>query len=322
LGVIDSLSAGYRFLARHLELILLPVLLDLFLWLAPRLSAVGLFDQVAQFYTQAATMAELTSDMSNLSRQVAETLRAAGENSNLLTVLLWSSGSLLHLPSLIYVVDGPGQGVTQEIATIPMALGLGLLLMVIGVMLGVGYMLLLARRLPLGAAAKTWPWSKLPRKVLRHSFQVLLLVVLVAGVLLALFIPLSFAVALLALVAPGLTAVLAFLFGALVMVLLLYLYFVPVGLILDNLRLTNAIAQSFRLVRDNFWSTLGLILLSDLITLGFTVILARLVDFRPVGTVVAIVVNAFIGSGLAMGLMIFYRSRVLVAQGESLQVET
>jgi hypothetical protein len=145
--------------------------------------------------------------------------------------------------------------------------------------------------------------------------------ILLALAFVVLFVPVSIGIALLSLVSSGLTTLLAFVFGGLLMMLFLYLYFVPAGLILGDLRLPRAIAQSFRLVRDNFWSTLGLILLSELISLGFTVILARLVAYQPLGTLAAIVANAFIGSGLAMAFLIFYRSRVLLAQGEQLQME-
>jgi hypothetical protein len=321
LGVIDSLSAGYRFLARHLQLIVIPVVLDLLLWWAPRLSVAALFDQVADFYREAATLTDLPGDISALAGQVAEMLQAAGETSNLWNVLFWISGSLLHLPSLLALMNASGTMATLTIDSWSSALGLILLLLILGIGIGVVYMLLLARKLPLGAADKAWSWRQLPGRVIRHSLQLVALLGLFVGGVLALFLPLSMGIALLAMILPGITVVLSFLLSGLMMVLVLYLYFVPVGLILDNLRLRPAIVQSFRLVRDNFWATLGLILLSGLIMTGFQIILARLVAYQPIGMVVAILANAFIGSGLAMGFMIFYRSRVLLAQGEPLPVE-
>jgi hypothetical protein len=321
LGVIDSLSAGYRFLARHLELLLIPVVLDLAIWWAPRLSVAGIFYQVADFYRQTATLAELPSDMSALAEQVADLLQMAGEESNLLTLLWWTGGWLLHLPSLTEQLNTTAAMATIVISRWSSALGLSLLFLFLGLVVGVVYLLLLARNLPIGAADKQWAWRQLPKRTMRHALQLVALIGLFVGALMAIFLPVSVGIALVGMILPGITVVLSFLLSGLTMVLVLYLYFVPVGLILDNLRLRQAIAQSFRLVRDNFWATLGLILLSGLIMTGFQVILVRLVTYQPLGTLIAILVNAFIGSGLAMGLMIFYRSRVLLAQGETLPVE-
>jgi hypothetical protein len=320
-GIVDSLSAGYRFLTRHLALILLPVLADLFLWWAPQLSVAPLFERLAQFYTNAATTTEMPPDMTVMAQQVAAVLNGAGQGSNLLNLLLWISNSLLHLPSLLYVVAPPRSVAAQELVGLGRAVGLGALFTLVGVGLGVTYLTLLARQLPLGAASKSWAWGELPWLVVRQWLRVTAFLLLLCVVLLAIFVPVSIGIAVLSFVSSGLTTVLAFLFVGLIMVLLLYLYFVPAGLILDDLRVPSAIVQSFRLVRDNFWSTLGLILLSELISLGFGTVLARLVAYQPLGTLLAVIANAFIGSGLALGFLIFYRSRVLLAEGQQLNVE-
>jgi hypothetical protein len=320
-GIIDSLSAGYRFLTRKLALILIPIGVDLLLWWLPRFSVAPLFQRAAQFYSDAAARTEMPSDMANMAQQVAQTLSEAGQHSNLLNLMLWISSSLLHLPSLLYVVELHRAVGPQELAGFVRVLGLGILLTLAGIAIGVTYLMLLARQLPIGAAPKTWTWRQLPWLVIRHWLQLIAFLALLAVALIAIFVPLSIGIALLSFISSGLTTLLAFVFGGLIMMLFLYLYFVPAGLILDDLRLPRAIAQSFRLVRDNFWSTLGLILLSELISLGFNVILGRLVAYQPLGTLAAIVANAFIGSGLAMGFLVFYRSRVLLAQGEPLQME-
>ena len=43
IGVLQSLSSGFDFVTRHPDLMLPPILLDVFLWLGPRLSAYPLF---------------------------------------------------------------------------------------------------------------------------------------------------------------------------------------------------------------------------------------------------------------------------------------
>lgn len=321
MSVIDSLSAGYRLLARRLELILIPVLLDLLLWLMPRMSVAPLFDRVAQFYAEAANMSELPDEMAAAMQDAATVFSTVGANLNLFNLLLWGGGSLLHLPSLLYQVEPPRMAEPQELDLLSSACGLGALLIVAGIAIGVLYMTLLARRLPIGAAAKSWSWGEWPGLILRHSLQILAFLLLLVLAVLALFVPMSIGGTLVGLVAPGLVTLLAFVFGGMLLVLLFYLYFVPAGLILDDLRLSRAVVQSFRLVRANFWATVGLFLLSELISVGFGIILGRLVAYQPLGTLTAIVVHAFIGSGLALAFLIFYRTRVLLAQGEQVELE-
>ncbi len=320
MGIIDSLSAGYRLLSRRLELLLIPLVLDLFLWLTPRLSVAPLFERLASFYTDTATLAELPSEMSLMAQQVAELLSEAGSSSNLLTLLVRLSGSLLHLPSLLLAVRVPDVGRTYEIANTTTVFALGGGLTLLGLVIGTLYLLLLARQLPIGAASKTWRWRELPRLTVTYTLRVLVFALLLGLLIVALLVPISIGMALVALVVPGAVPIVAVLFSALLPILWLYLYFVPIGLIVDDLRLPKGIAQSFRLVRDNFWATLGFILLSALISLGFSLILSSLVGYQPLGPVIAMVLNAFIGGGLALGLMVFYRSRILLAQGEQLQV--
>ena len=71
LGVIDSLSAGYRFLGRRLELLLIPVALDILLWLGPRFSVAPLSERLAGFYAEAARMEGVPPDMAAMTAQVA-----------------------------------------------------------------------------------------------------------------------------------------------------------------------------------------------------------------------------------------------------------
>ena len=47
MGIIDSVSDGYVTVNRRFEILLIPVILDLYLWLGPKLSVAGLIRQVA-----------------------------------------------------------------------------------------------------------------------------------------------------------------------------------------------------------------------------------------------------------------------------------
>jgi hypothetical protein len=116
------------------------------------------------------------------------------------------------------------------------------------------------------------------------------------------------------LISPPFGSVLAASAGGLVLVVFFYLYFVVAGIVMDNLGIWPAIVRSVYLVRTNFLATLGFIVLSTLIGLGIAVLLAQLAQSATWLHVVAIFVNAYIGTGLALAFLVFYRSRLLKVQ--------
>ena len=132
--------------------------------------------------------------------------------------------------------------------------------------------------------------------------------------LLMIYIPVAFVLSIVMLISPPFGSVLAASAGGLVLVVFFYLYFVVAGIVMDNLGIWPAIVRSVYLVRTNFWATLGFIVLSTLIGLGIALLLAQLAQSATWLHVVAIFVNAYIGTGLALAFLVFYRSRLLKAQ--------
>jgi hypothetical protein len=62
-GVMATLSAGFDLTAKHLWLVLLPVALDLFYWLGPRLSFQQLVEQLVSFWQQETLLMGIDADM-------------------------------------------------------------------------------------------------------------------------------------------------------------------------------------------------------------------------------------------------------------------
>ena len=309
MGVIESLSAGYRFLGRRLELLLIPILLDLLFWLGPRLSVAPLFQQLSAFYTQAANVEGMPTEMADMSEQMALLLQQTGESSNLLGAL--ANSSLLHVPSLIASGIIPGANSVIEVQSPLAAVLLLISFSLIGVLLGVIYMDMLARHLPLGDGPKPLNFADFASVVLRHWLMVLLYVafLVVAGVIGS--IPIALVVTALSLISPFISSLLLMLLSGTLLVIFFYLYFVAAALIMDNLPVHRAIIQSFVLVRRNFWATLGFVVLYNVIMLGFAYLMTGVASITPIGTIAAILVYAYIGSGLAMALLVFYRTRIL-----------
>ena len=214
------------------------------------------------------------------------------------------------MPSLIAAVgpltDDPGVLVSNPVTAAGYALFFGAL----GIVIGVVYLRLMVRYLPYGndPAADGHSFLKM---TIRDTGKIILFVLFTLLVILAIMIPVSIGAGLLALVSPTLISLFAITIGGFSIVFFFYLYYVIVALITDNLAVRQAVMQSITLVRANFWSTLGFILLTSVINIGFGLIFGRLAATPPVGTLVAVLANSYIGTGLAMALLVFYRTRLM-----------
>jgi hypothetical protein len=288
------------------ELILLPVLLDLLLWLGPRFSVAPLLDRLAAAYSELAGGEDVTPELAALVEQLSASIRTVGEGSNLLNGLV--SSALLHVPSLPLIPVELG-GVV-EIASAGEAFGWWLLFGLLGLLIGVFYLTLLARRLPIGGMAGARP-AQVTVAVLRHWLQVCGFVLLMAIGLFLIYLPISLVVGMITLFSPAFGSALAALAVAFTLVVFFYLYFVTAALVMDNAPLPGAITRSLRLVQGNFWPTLGFIVLSNLITLGIALLLFQLAGVALWSGAVAIAINAYIGTGLSLALLVFYRSRLI-----------
>lgn len=315
MGVIDSLSAGYRIVGRRLYLLVIPIALDLLLWWVPRLSVAPLLDRLAAFYEEAMLTDALSGELAQMAEQAAVLLREMGRSSNLLNMLV--SNSLLHVPSILVVTEPVREAAALPIENLLVACGLTLILSLLGILIGVIYLGLLAYHVPIGEGEKTADPARFLQISGRRWLSVILFVFLTIFILFALYIPVTIAIALAALVIPVLSSLLILLLGGMTFLLFFYLYFVVVAIIVDDLSIFDALMCSVRLVRANFWSTLGFVVLVNLISLGFALLLSPFVRQPPLGTTAAILSSAYIGTGLSMALLVFYRSQLLKMQGDS-----
>ena len=308
LGVIDCLSAGFRFLGWRLELIVIPVALDLLLWLAPQFTIAPMTLELAGWYRSLGAAGDLPVDAVTMTQQVADSIETLGQGFNLLSALV--STTLLHVPSLLV-----GGAVSSPLPAIPMstpgeAVVFWLLFSLLGLLLGVIYLGLLARRLPIGGMSAI-PARMFAGAVIRQWLQVIAFVLIVFLVLVAVYIPLSVGIALFSVLSPAMASFLAVASGGITLVIFYYLYFATAAIVMDNLSAPAAISRSVGLVKTNFLPTLGFVAVSTLIGLGITLLLMQLSNLALWVVTPAIVISAYIGTGLAMALLVFYRTRYL-----------
>ncbi len=279
----------------------------------PPLSIASLLEQLAGFYARATDVEGFPPELVEMSNEVSLSITMLGENSNLWTLL--ANTWLMHVPSMMATVGPMPDATPISIDSFSAALGLAIVLSMAGIFIGTFYLELLVQFLPIGNGHKAHTWRDFAGNVFRHCVRILGFV-LVAGIGMFLaYIPLSFGVGIVALVSPPVSSVLVILLGGVTLVAFFYLFFVVPAIVMDDLTIFGAIKQSFSLVRSNFVVTLGFVFLTSFITIGFSLILLPLAEAVPFGTTAAIVSNSFLGTGLAVALFVFYRTRILAHGG-------
>jgi len=296
LNIIDTLSEGFRTVTRRVWIIIVPVALDLFLWLGPKLSVAPVIrDALATLQDAMRMMAPAGTDpgMAEALQAMAEELQATIGQTNLLALLAWSR---LGMPSIAGLRPvNPEVDRIIEITSYGEMFGLQVLILLVGLFLACVFLAILGQEVR-GEGVKL---DRLVQSVPR--FWLHLLVILVP-----LGMGLVFAVSVSLVLGP-----LAFIIWALVLWVLLYISFVPQAVAMAEEGPLRALWFSFLIVRTNFWSALGLILLTNLIGTGLSLVW-RNVMAAPSGMLLAILGNAYIGSGLTAAAFIFYRDRVAV----------
>ncbi len=304
-GIIDSLGIGFSLVARRPVLLLIPILLDLFLWLGPPLSISPIASDLAEQVESVLVSAELEGAdpiYENFERNVEEIFQSYNVFSALST---WPLG----VPSLQAgrEVSSSSLGTREAInihhSTQFLAWLFALALM--GLLLGSAYLDPLARlardrRMALrGLFGRVWiKWLRILG---------LLLGVLASGFLVS--IPFFLVLQLMLILIPPVATLILFAGIGLGVWLLFHLFFSVHGILADELSVRQAALQSVVLVRFHRFSTVGLLIVANVINLG----VLNLCAAPPTDSwirLAGIVGNAFVATGLAAATFVFYSERV------------
>lgn len=294
-GIVDTIAAAMSLVLEHPLLLTVPVLFDAYIWLGVRISPEALTDSLRRLLERANSTDATT---------VADNLRRLGERSDL-TELLG-----LLLPSLLVGIsdsDLPSlwRGASYDPGSWWMVVVLTVVLLVLGAGISMLYRVPLAALIhgePLTVArvgrAAMWAWIR----SIGLFFVVLGLGLLVGG-------PLLVGAAVLQLLGVNAVPLLTLALILPAIWAAIYLYFTLDAIVVSEVGPLRAIYLSFNVVRRNFWPTVGFALAVLLISSGLPRVWERLVG-NPPGLVLAILVNAFIGTGLAVASMMFYDNRL------------
>lgn len=307
-GVVETLSGGFDHVNRILWITLFPIVLDLFFWFAPRLSAGPflhvLVDALRRFY--GSLQGNLDPTSLEQARQVLSALDQAAGTFNAWTLLV---GGLAVVPSLAR----PSRGGTLpvEITTGGQFLVALLVFEVIGAILGCVYLGLIAQQVRDGRT----DWGRLARRLPFFVGTAFAIIFLALGLILLLSVPVGLVLGLVRVISTqlgDLLTVMAFVAAQVSLILgLIYLFFLLDAIVVSEAGPVRAVTSSARVVARNFWGAVGFILVYVFIDWGLQLAWVALSKTAP-GTVLAIVGNAYVASGLAAASMRYYLSRLRV----------
>ncbi|HQE91809.1 MAG TPA: hypothetical protein PLH19_03890 [Anaerolineae bacterium] len=309
LGILACLAAGFEITARHPTTLAVPLLLDVFLWLGPRLSLSPLFVAMERLFRQLFLTENLAAlpDAQQTSLLLSQTLNDLAARYNLFSML--TPAPLLGVPALMtsrMTVERP-LGPRQEmvIASVLVALLVGVVLPVVGMGLSALYLRSIGRRVidetevPLvGSPTFLALWGKF------------MLFALIVGIIVAMLsmIGLSLA-ALVGLLSTGLALLVLMSVFSLAMFTVFHLVFAIPGIVQLQHSLFRAIRESILLTRGDFVNVTFLILLMLIISRGFNVVWT-LPDPATWANLIGIAGHAFVSTALTATLFVFYQDRL------------
>ena len=294
-GLVAALAAGFDKTANHVAIILMPIFLDLFLWLGPRLRLKTLLQPVMD-------------QLANSPVPVSASLPDAASLQ-----LLWSSfltrfnlfGLLRTFP--LGVSSLMSAGVDDQL---PLSAPLGWEVSSYLGMLGSWFAVILSGWL-LGSLYYYWvsaialaPEEK--RSIDRSLFQGLLLSFTWLGLALLAGIPALLGFSLLALISPALAQIGIFIIMLIAIWIILPVFFSPHGIFAYNQNAFASIRQSLRMMRYTL-PTSGLFVLVCLLISEGLGYLWRIPPSESWLTLVAIIGHAFISTSLVAASFIYYR---------------
>ncbi|HSK88081.1 MAG TPA: hypothetical protein VK880_06995 [Anaerolineales bacterium] len=302
-GVIGSLRAGFDAVSRHVGLIVLPAVLDILLWLGPRLSVDGLLSPaLTLIFNQARLTVTSSADLSQYA-QIQAAFNELVAHFNLLSLLgrlqVFPVG-VSSLSAQTMPVETPfGSQQVLEVSSSPLVLGLGLLLIVTGWVLGGLYF-----RWVSGTALGEQPetsisslWAILQTLILSVTWMVGLLVFLV---------PTMFLLVVLMKLNPALASGVLLVLLILSFWLIVPLFFTPHGIFVRKQNAFYSIFTSLRMARFTLPTSGLFVVCVFLLTTGLNYLWSVPPDNSWM-KLVGIGGHAFITTALLAASFVYYR---------------
>jgi hypothetical protein len=319
--LIDSISEGYAAINRRPWLLLVPLLLNVYLWFGAQLSFGPLFNNIhsvlksiqPSLVDQTEMQVLYDQLLANGSVDLRSQLTFLNYVPTLREYVIGSVAGEATVASVPAIVEPPRlidarRADTIEIATVGGALLTFLTLNALALALSAVFLAQVGAAVRHPQGSRWLPGGGLGA-ALRVGLAILGAVGIILGVMLALGLPFLFFAYLLLLLSPTIGLLALNLLFVVAFWINIYIGFYREAIVIHDQGPLRAIYTSFNVVRRNFWGTLGFLALSLIISLGSGVIWHGLVG-STAGLIVAMVGSAYIGSGLLAARMAFFRERL------------
>jgi len=298
---------GFEVVARNPELILIPLVLDLFLWLGPRLSIAPIVKAVKVLMRQWVSTDLSTPEVSEAAAMIDQVLSEIARTFDLFSAL--RPGPLVGVPVLmpyrITVARPFGTRPELPVHSVFGMMGLTLLLMAVGLALTALYLRGVGRRV-IDETEMPLPGPQPPPAV---WIQFLKFGALLLGLVVIFSTTFSFFLTLVGMVSMAVAGILMTLAFSSVLFIGVHLVFAIPGIVQLRRGPLRAIQESLILTRSDFMNVLLLLGLVLLISQGLNVVWS-LPDPGSWSTLVGLAGHAFVSTGLTAALFVFYQERL------------
>ena len=300
-GVIGSLRAGFDAVANHVWLIVLPLGLDIFLWLGPRLSVDGLLRPFVRYMFLQARRGVEVSELDRFLETQTSFLDLL-QNFNLLSLIskfrIFPIGISSLLAQTMPVETPLGEQNVVEISSVPLLIGAAFILTVIGWVVGGLYFR--------WVSGTTLGQEEAGISLLRAIIQTFILSVCWLIGLMIILLPVMLILALLAFINPLLANGAIFVMLLLSFWLIVPLFFAPHGIFARGQNAFYSALTSLRLARFTF-PTSGMFVISVLILSQGLNYLWSVPPNDSWMTLVGIAGHAFITTAVLAASFVYYR---------------
>lgn len=282
-GVIETIADGLTLVLVYPMVLLVPLLVDAVYWSGIRISPaalIGRFTSLGEPFDQVGLNGDVTPIMAIFVPSLLEWV---------------DRDALFHAWSATEIAPGSWESVSLTIVGLLVA----------------GSMLAVLFRVPLALVIRQERRSPLwvIRAVAVAWVRLVALAALVIGLVLLVVSPLAVLSAFFLLAGVNVAPLLVAGLSIPAIAAAIYLHFTPDAIVLSEVGPLRAIYLSFNVVRRNFWATIGLLGSFLLISEGLTVLWLSQAD-TPIGLLIGVLGNAFVGAGLALAAMQFYTDRL------------
>jgi hypothetical protein len=295
-GLIDNLGDGYRVIHRRPLLVLLPIIINLYLWFGTRISFAPLFGNLSSFLERAQP-AEAPADPAAF-----DALAEIGQIDMRQPLAILNSIPTLPITQ---VVNAEQVNQVIEVHSVWFALLIFLAINVVALPLTAIFL----RSMAMVVRGEQQPLVGLLQQSARAGLSILAVALIFGGVGAALMLPFLLFAGILVTLNQAIGTFAIVLMSLVVFWVQIYLGFANEAIVIGNLNPLRALHASFNIVRQNFWSTIGLLFLSLLISMGSAVIWRTMIG-STVGLVAAIIGSAYLGCGLQAARMVFFQERL------------